>query len=448
MKIRISNFEFPLLLLLFAALAPAAVATPWDALEHRSISRSHQFVVYASDPNARAQISMAAEDAKDKLLELLNTDDDWKRPIVIVLNPSDTDDPALPPSDVHLIDTEDGFKIELDIVLGDDPRAARFPEQIMRCLLLEYAYRNQPALVEPGATYAEPPGWLVDGFATLAADPDPSDVSELFRGLIQSGNTPSIAEFLSENPATIDDTPSRHLYSACSMSLVRLLLGLPDGPARMRDFIRHLPGPNSDPQAELLKAFPALNSGGQSLDKWWTLGLASLSAADRYEGLSLDETSQQLDALLKFDVVVDKSGKTKSFTLDQYPAFRNAPGAPAALNILGIRLLGLEAQGNPLMREVVGAYQDLAVQLSHRKSSHLQEHLATLADYRQKLLARMDQIADYLNWYEATQRTQASGAFDEYVHTADQLDTSDDTDPNRSDPISKYMDAMEQELAQ
>lgn len=431
--------------LLLAGFASSGLAAPWDALQHRSISRSHQFIVYSDDPNARAAIAMDAEDAKDKFLELLDASDNWKHPIVIQITAPDSADPSQPASDVGIFDTEEGFKIEFNIVLGSDPREAHFPQQLIRALLLEYAYRNQPALVQTGASYAEPPPWLIDGIASLAADPDPGAGSGLFRSLIESGKTPTLATFLSENPSTLD-TPSRRLYSACAMSLVRLLVQLPDGHARMQDFIRHWPGPNADPEAELLKAFPALNSGGQSLEKWWTLGLASRSAADRYQGLSLSETSQQLDDTLKFAVIVDKAGKTQSFTLDQYSEFSKAPGAATALNTLSIRLLGLEAQGNPLMREVIAAYQDLSVQLSHHESRHLQSRLAALADYRRHLVARMDQIADYLNWYEATQRTQASGSFDEYIRTADELDK--DSATPRTDPISKYMDSIEQQLAQ
>ncbi len=230
------------------------------------------------------------------------------------------------------------------------------------------------------------------------------------------------------------------------MSLVRLLLELPNGHVLLQGFIRHWPGPNADPEAELLKAFPALDSGGRSLEKWWTLGLASLSASDRYQGLSLAETSRQLDNLLKFNVVIDKAGKTQTFTLDQYPAFQKAPGATAALNNLSVRLLGLEAQATPLMRQVVSAYQDLVVELAHHQSHHLHTSVAALVDYRTRLTAHMDQIADYLNWYEATQRTQASGSFDNYIRTADDLDKA--PSPPRTDAISKYMDSIEQQLAQ
>jgi hypothetical protein len=434
--------------LLLAAMAAAGRGSPWDALRQRSVSRSHQFFVYAGDPNARAAIAMDAEDVKDKFLQMLDTDDQWKRPIVINVMPANAADPTVPVSTVQVINTEEGFKVELNVVLGDDPRQAHFPEQLVRAILLEYAYRNQPQLVAAGVTYAEPPPWLVDGITTLTADTDPDtaqDNSDLFRSLIVSGKTPTLALFLSENPATLDD-PSHELYSACSMSLVRLLIELPNGRHLLQNFIRHWPGPNADPEAELLKAFPALDSGSQSLEKWWTLGLASLSAADRYQGLSLAETSDQLDALLKFDVTIDKSGKTKNFSLDQYAEYSKAPGAQAALNALCERLLGLEAQCNPLMREVVGAYQTLVVQLVHHDSHSLKGQLAALADYRVKLIDHMDQIADYLNWYEATQRTHASGSFDEYVRTANELEKAEDTP--RTDRISKYLDSVEAQFAQ
>ena len=432
-------------ILLLACLAPAMLAKPWDELSQRSVSRSHQFIVYATDPNARAAIAMDAEDVKDKFLELLDSGDFWKNPIVIQLHPLDPADPTQPLSEVRVINTEEGFKVDLSVVLGSDPRAARFPQQLVRALLLEYAYRNQSALVAPGDAYAEPPPWLIDGLASLAADPDPDANAGLFRSLILSGTTPTLAIFMAENPSTLDG-PSLHLYSACAMSLVKLLLALPNGHFLMQGFIRHWPGINADPEVELLKAFPALDADGQGLEKWWALGLASLSTSDRYQGLSLEDSSQQLDQLLKFDVVIDKAGKTKSFTLDQYSTFQKAPGANAALSNLNIRLLGLEAQCSPLMRDVIGAYQTLVAQLCAHKSHDLKSRLDALADYRSRLSAHMDQIADYMNWYEATQRTQASGSFDEYIRTADRLDK--DAAPPRSDPISKYMDSIEQQLAQ
>lgn len=439
----------PLTVLLSACMACAGWQCRAEdllpALRHRTVSRTHQFIVFADDANARAAIAMDAEDVKEKFLELISARDDWKNPILIELTPLNTAEASQPSSTVRVLDTEEGFKVELDIVLGSDPREAHFPQQLVRALLLEFAYRNQPALVRPGMTYAEPPAWLVDGIASMAADPDPDANAGLFRSLIQSGKTPTLASLLAENPATLDGT-SLKLYSACSMSLVRLLTELPNGHVLLQGLIRHWPGANADPEVELLKAYPALNSGEGSLEKWWSLGLANLSASDRYQGLSLEETSSQLDGMLTFEVAMDKAGKTKEFTLDQYPAFASAPGRTPALNKLSEQLLGLEAQANPLMREVVGAYQELAVLVLHHQAHHVKAHMAALADYRTRLTTHMEQIADYLNWYEATQTKQQSNSFNDYLKTADSADK--DSRVPRSDPISQYMDSFEREMGQ
>ncbi len=194
--------------LLLACIAGRAPASPWDALHERSVSRSHQFIVYSADPNARAAVAMDAEDVKDKFLQLLDTGDFWKNPIVIQLNPLDAADPTQPPSQVRVINTEEGFKIDFDIVLGSDPREAHFPQQLVRSLLLEYAYRNQPTLVSTGAPYAEPPAWLVDGIASLTADPDPDANAGLFRSLILSGKTPTLALFFPKTRPPLTAPPA------------------------------------------------------------------------------------------------------------------------------------------------------------------------------------------------------------------------------------------------
>ena len=62
-----------------------------------------------------------------------------------------------------------------------------------------------------------------------------------------------------------------------------------------------------------------------------------------------------------------QSRQETTFTLDQYINSRSAPGATAALNGLALRLLGLEGQANPLMREVVTGYQGLCARLAHHQ---------------------------------------------------------------------------------
>ena len=194
----------------------------------------------------------------------------------------------------------------------------------------------------------------------------------------------------------------------------------------------------------MLKVFPSLNSGADGLEKWWELGLARLSAADRYQGLSLAETNQQLDLVLKIDLPNPKTGEKQEYTLSQYPQFHHNPGAKAALAAMAERLIGLGAQANPLLREVVGTYQELATGLIKGKSRRLDQQVAAVEEYRRRINERTEAIADYLNWYEVNEQKNESGSFDEYIRTAEAAEK----DPERHDSISKYLDGFERQISE
>jgi len=62
---------------------------------------------------------------------------------------------------------------------------------------------------------------------------------------------------------------------------------------------------------------------------------------------------------------------------------------------------------------------------------------------RQQLAARMIEIDDYLNWFEATQMNSGSGNFTGYLKAVDQ---SQVPAPRRHDPLSVYVDALEDQF--
>jgi hypothetical protein len=68
--------------------------------------------------------------------------------------------------------------------------------------------------------------------------------------------------------------------------------------------------------------------------------------------------------------------------------------------------------------------------------------LQRLATTRQKLAVTLRGIEDHLDWYEATQSTSPSGAFEDYLHAAGELEKPR---PPRTDAISRYLDEMETE---
>ena len=60
------------------------------------------------------------------------------------------------------------------------------------------------------------------------------------------------------------------------------------------------------------------------------------------------------------------------------------------------------------------------------------------------MVKRREAIADYLNWFEATQVKDQSGAFDEYFRAARQAERAQAV--HRPDSISTYLDEMDLEF--
>ncbi|MBV9617571.1 MAG: hypothetical protein JO201_00025 [Verrucomicrobia bacterium] len=60
-----------------------------------------------------------------------------------------------------------------------------------------------------------------------------------------------------------------------------------------------------------------------------------------------------------------------------------------------------------------------------------------------KLSARMSDIDDYMNWFEAAQPKTRSGIFEDHLKA---IDDTREHRPKRRDPLSVYLDAVEQEF--
>ena len=53
----------------------------------------------------------------------------------------------------------------------------------------------------------------------------------------------------------------------------------------------------------------------------------------------------------------------------------------------------------------------------------------------------MNDIDDYMNWFEATQLNSKSGVFADYLKAA-----GESAEPKRHDALSVYLDAIEQQI--
>jgi len=203
-------------------------AVTWQAAyaaqpEH-STSPSRQFVIYGADAKVRGAISGLAEKTKTDFLGLLRQRDDWKTPVVVNLQSQQSNLPELPPADLRFSQTGFGIKLQLDLTISKIVDVSLVERELLRAILLEMVYRNQPHITA-GALLVEPPDWLIDGALALAPGRDRGPFIEAL------GNPEKplpLEKFLRQRPGFLDST-GRTLYRAYAFALVQMLLDGKDG---------------------------------------------------------------------------------------------------------------------------------------------------------------------------------------------------------------------------
>lgn len=415
----------------------------------RSFSRTRQFVVYAQDGALRAAIGTLGEDTKAEMLRALNLSDQWKLPIVVDLRvPAAAMQGATAPVRLSLAQTGAGLKIELDLLIGEAGRGTRIRDELVRTLLIELAYRDHQDL-PPGQGYTPPPPWLVEGFSAYVENVEDGVSAQLFNALLPTTQTLPISEFLARDPAGMDST-SHAVYRAYAYNLVSLLLqDLEGGRADMAAFIHDLSTlrPEESRSAGVLaQHFPQLAGTPDGLEKWWTLGLARLADTDQFRAFSVEETEARLQSLLSVQTLPDPkkpAQPVKTYSLDDFAEFTGHKATAKLLEGTRRGLMELSGRANPLSRSIILGYQKAVDELARDHTKGVRQLLADLTEARKRVLKAREQIADYVNWYEATQVPVQSGAFENYLRASGQ--TSQPRPVHRPDAISAYMDNLETE---
>lgn len=407
------------------------------ALPAHSVSPSRQFVIYGGDAALRGTISELAEQTKTNLLALLRLRDEWKKAVIINLQPQQANLPEIPPTDLRVSQTGFGVKLQLDLVVGQNLDGSLIERQLLRAILLEMIYRDEGDLV-PGTTLVEPPDWLVEG--ALALTPG-RERDALAKALSTTDKGKSLAEFLGQRFDLLDSA-GRMLYRAYSVALVQLFLDQSGGRARLARYIGHLSHASNDPVADLKACFPQLR---EDLEKKWRSTVARLSGHQTYQLLTFAESERRLDELLQIKVSdgSHNRGRPKPANLSELAGRKLSPEEKSAVNEMSQALLFVVGTAHPVLRPVTREYQQIAALLTRGKRRGIAKRLAHLEVTRKELAARMGEIDDYLNWFEATQMESQSGAFDDYLKAANQSEVSA---PRRRDPLSVYLDALEDQI--
>ena len=400
----------------------------------RTVSPSRQFIIYGANTTLRGAVSELAEQTKANLLALLRQPDGWKTPIVVNLQSAQANLPEIPPTALRFSQTGFGPKLQFDLTIGENIDASLVERELLRAILLEMIYRSEPD-VAPGTAFVEPPDWLLEG--VLALTPG-RDRGPLVEALLVSIKRMSLEKFLQQRPALVD-SPGRLLYRAYSLSLVQLLVGGIDGHSRLARYIHNLARASNDPLADLKAQFPLL---GEDVEKTWQSAVVRLGDAQSYQLLTFAESEQRLNELLR--IKTPDAGKSpKQVQLSELAQRKPSVAEKMALNELGQNLVLFTIRANPVMRPIVREYQQIAALLARGKRKRIIERLARLQMTHTKLVARMNDVDDYMNWFEATQANSRSGVFADYLKAAGD---SQIPAPRRRDALSVYLDSLAEQF--
>jgi hypothetical protein len=179
----------------------------------------------------------------------------------------------------------------------------------------------------------------------------------------------------------------------------------------------------------------------QDLEKKWRSTVSRLSEHQTYQLLTFVESERRLDELIQIKISDDarNRGRPKTVNLSELARRKASPDEKAAVNQVSQALLLLVGAAHPVLRPVAREYQQIAALLARGKRRGIAKRVSRLDVTRKQLDARMGEIDDYMNWFEATQMESRSGAFNDYLKAATQSPASA---PRRRDPLSVYLDAL------
>lgn len=290
-------------------VAPSAPLSNPASKNANSTSPSGQFIIHGGDLTLRTAISFRCEEAAEDLRRLLRDTEPWALPVVVLLRVPPDINPQLPVVSTNIAQIAGGgFHLQITVQFRPDFRPADLQMELLRVLIAERILRNHNELATNRTRIL--PDWLLTGIKEAMEFRHRSRPSAVFAAIFKSGKIYGIEEILDTEPGQLDGL-SRTIYDTSCCALVLALIDQPDGPLRFRQFLSSL-AVDEKPDGELLrKSFPGLALTGSSLNKWWSLQMASLATPSVFETLGPAETSQALaEALmLRFEVPPDQVPK-------------------------------------------------------------------------------------------------------------------------------------------
>ena len=311
------------------------VASPSEKIPiTSSTSTSRQFIVHGKVFETRSAMSTRCEEIAQDLRKVLNDKEPWVLPIVVVLNVGeDAAKSKAPPISTTISElTFGGFHLQVTVNEGPGLTEADLRREVVRALLAERILRNHQKIETPKGRLLLP-DWIMTGVLHGMDYRSSTSPSAVFAKLFRSGKIYGIEEIIEASPVEMDGL-SRTIYETSCCALVLALVDQPSGPQNLNKFLNSLA---SDPRSErelLSAAFPNFAASASSLNKWWSLQLATLAKPGIAEPLTPAESIKAIEDAITIHyealpAAVPKNVKMHPFVLPAPLPVAAANEAPA-----------------------------------------------------------------------------------------------------------------------
>lgn len=354
------------------------------------------------------------------------------RPILLVLNATLS---HIDPPHVDVIEDPAGLKFQVNLSPKLDPESRIFRRTIIRTLLLDLALRRQPSIPDH---LPEPPRWMVDALYHVLQNSDNlMATGSAPRG--SSGKIPPLASLLTRPDSASE--PSSPEDESLAASILSLLMQQPDAGASI---VRLIPGTSDKSVAvgKLLKSFPSLGSEAE-LEKQWTLHLATLEAQAERVVMTGPQTLIELNKLLELEGV-DSKGNHFKYGLDQFSDFIRMPGIDGMLKARHLEFLSLASRGHFFYGPALGLYVEASAELAAGRTAGVAARFKKAAQLKEEARRRLEEISDYLNWFEAEKAPYQRPAWISEIYRL----WSQNWPPPKDPDVTKALDEWEKRIEQ
>jgi hypothetical protein len=291
------------------------IATPSDKIPIvSSTSASGQFRVHGNELALRSRMSSHLDEIAGELRAALKDGEAHVIPVNVRLSQGaeaiKLTSAGTPPVSVQITEVEGGgFHLQMNICDVPALKLKDIRRETVRILLAERILRGHHTATPPKERLLLP-DWIFTGTLQTLDFRSAERPATMFAAIFKSGKIYGIEEIITASPTEMDSL-SRAIYDTSCGALLMALIDQPDGGKRFNKFLNTL-AVNPKPERTLLdESFPGFAASTSSLNKWWSLQLASLAKRRVADPLSADETIKALEQALTIRYVSKKADVPK-----------------------------------------------------------------------------------------------------------------------------------------